>query len=277
MLKSIARALVIMLIASFVISTSAYASEKPSIVSNGVKLYRLQSNQVSGMVRLEGESTRSKIKLYVVRNTKTIWYDVNLVDGRFSEEIYLTDGLGSYTIMVLVHEYDRKYSLGPQVAVQNIKEVNQYLVPEKHIESSSNEIMELAKAITLNSKTDYEKAKAIYDWVASNINYDYEKFKKQQENNYDNVYGALNTLSTKLGVCYDYAALTAALGRASGLQTKLVKGEGRIEGFTGYHAWNEVFVSEQNRWVKLDATFAATSGKNYFDTKNFDESHIKQD
>jgi len=53
-----------------------------------------------------------------------------------------------------------------------------------------------------------------------NIKYDYDKYLRQLNKNYDNAYGALNTLETGKGVCYDFSALVAALGRASGLQVK---------------------------------------------------------
>ncbi|HYE12652.1 MAG TPA: transglutaminase-like domain-containing protein, partial [Patescibacteria group bacterium] len=137
-------------------------------------------------------------------------------------------------------------------------------------------IVEKAAEITENLTGDREKAKAIYNWVSKNIDYDYEKYNKHLNNDYDNEYGALLALNTKKGVCYDYAALVAALGRASGMQTKVVKGTGKVNGTSGYHAWNEIYIANESKWIKLDATFAAVADENYFDRKDFDESHIAE-
>jgi len=71
----------------------------------------------------------------------------------------------------------------------------------------------LAKELTKDAKTDREKAQKIYNWVVKNIKYDYDKYLRQLNKNYDNAYGALNTLETGKGVCYDFSALVAALGR----------------------------------------------------------------
>jgi transglutaminase-like putative cysteine protease len=42
----------------------------------------------------------------------------------------------------------------------------------------------------------------------------------------------------------------------------------------GFHAWNEVFISERDSWINIDTTLGATTSKNYFDFANNDESHV---
>jgi transglutaminase-like putative cysteine protease len=176
----------------------------------------------------------------------------------------------------MVNEYDRKYSFGPKIIAENIKEINALLVPDKYIESMDKPIVDKAAEITKGLTSNRQKAKAIYNWVSENIDYDYVKYGKHLNNDYDNEYGALLALKTGKGVCYDYATLVAALGRASGLQTKVVMGTGKVNGTRGYHAWNEIYIEDESKWIKLDTTFAAVSNKNYFDSENFDESHIAE-
>jgi transglutaminase-like putative cysteine protease len=159
--------------------------------------------------------------------------------------------------------------------VQNTVDVNRFLVPTLHVESNNEKIITLAKEITKDSRTDIEKAKSIYDWVTANIVYDYKKYIRQINNNYDNVYGALNTLETKTGVCYDYAALVAALGRASGLQVKMIKGNFKSTYRNELHAWNEIYISEEDKWITVDSTFGASMQSNYFDNKDFYKNHEK--
>lgn len=249
------------------------ASEVKYTEKNGVKLYSISNNQVQGYVNIQGETTKNKIKLMVAKGSEQLWYDIKLQNGSFSQKLWLTDGEGTYTINVMVNEYDRKYSFGPNITVENMETINALLAPEKHIESEDKLVIDKAAEITKGLTTDRDKAKAIYQWVSKNINYDYTKYGKHLNNDYDNEYGALQTLNTKSGVCYDYATLVAALGRASALQTKVVKGTGKINGIAGYHAWNEIYLADENKWIKLDTSFAAVSNQDYFDNENFDESH----
>lgn len=273
-MKKWTRLIIMILIIMNSLSFVVYASEAKYTEKNGVKIYAISDTQVKGFVNIQGETTHNKIKLMVERNNEQIWYDVKLENGRFSQTLWLNSGKGAYAVHVMVNEYDRKYSFGPEITIENMAEVNALLVPEKYIESTDKLIIDKAAEITKGLKSDREKAKAIYKWVSENIDYDYAKYSKHLKNDYDNEYGALLALNTKNGVCYDYATLVAALGRAYGLQTKVVKGTGNINGLVGYHAWNEIYIADESKWIKLDTTFAAVSSESYFDSENFDESHI---
>ncbi|MDF2592607.1 MAG: hypothetical protein K0S75_2073 [Clostridia bacterium] len=265
-----------LLIIISVLNTVVFASEEQYTEKNGVKLYTIGDIQVQGFVNIQGITMKDKIKLMVAKNNEQLWYDVKLENGRFNQKLWLNWGKGSYTINVMVNEYDRKYSLGPKITVENVKEINALLSPEKYIECEDKLIIDQAAEITKGLTGDMERARAIYNWVSKNIAYDYEKYGKHLNNDYNNEYGALLALNTKKGVCYDHATLTAALGRASGLQTKLVKGTGKINGIAGYHAWNEIYIADESKWIKLDTSFAAVSNQDYFDNENFDESHIAE-
>lgn len=256
--------------------TIAAADEAKYTETNGVRLYDIGASKVEGYVELRGETTKSRIKLMVVKNDEQTWYEIKLEKGRFFQQLWLNKGTGKYTIYVMVNEYDRKYSYGPKLIVENTAELNAFLVPDKHIESTDKTVAAKAAEITKGLNSDIEKARAIYEWVTQNIRYDYEKYKRHLNGSYDNEYGALLALTSKKGVCYDYAALIAALGRASGIQTKVVYGTGKVNGTSGYHAWNEMYIDGQGKWIKLDATFASMSGENFFDSEKFDETHIKQ-
>ncbi len=258
--------------------TSIVSADKVQYINiNGVKVESLQSDKTQGSVHLTGSTSKEKIKVLVTKDKEQVWYEVKLDNGKFDEEIWLSSGKGKYTVAIMVNEIERKYSYGPKFTVENTQEVDKYSAPGKDIESDDEKIIKLAEEIVSGVDSDLEKAQAINDWVSRNIRYDYEKYINHLNNDYDNQYGAKVTLESQKGVCYDYAALVAALGRAAGLRTKMVKGEGITESYRGYHAWNEIYISEQNRWLKLDTTFSSTSGQDYFDSAKFDESHIKAD
>lgn len=254
----------------------SYAEDVKYIEQNGVLLADINSSKTNGVIHLIGSTEKSLIKALIVKGEDQEWLEIPLNKGKFDKEIWLTHGTGDYKISVMVNEGGRTYSFGPQISVENIKEVNRFLVPTKDVESDDPNIIKLAKEITKNKSTDMEKARAIYKWVVANIKYDYAKYAKHLNNDYNNKYGALNTFKTKTGVCYDYAVLTAALGRAIGIQVKVVSGTGRTQLFEGLHAWNEIYCSEEKKWINVDATFGNVCGKNFFNNVDFYLTHEKE-
>ncbi|WP_239618694.1 transglutaminase domain-containing protein [Cohnella mopanensis] len=137
------------------------------------------------------------------------------------------------------------------------------------------EIAEAAVSVTKGKTNDEEKARALYDWVGSRIAYDDDKVKAYVDEGDWREQGPEQTFSTRKGVCIDYARLYAAMARAVGLDVRVVTGLG-YDGRGGYgaHAWNEVYLKEQLRWVSLDSTWARTG--NWFDSPGFTDTHIRQ-
>jgi len=41
------------------------------------------------------------------------------------------------------------------------------------------------------------------------------------------------------------------------------------------HAWNEIYISEENKWIPVDSTFGASMRSNYFDNNDFYKDHEK--
>ena len=64
-----------------------------------------------------------------------------------------------------------------------------------------------------------------------------------------------DTLSSKKGICFDYAALVACMLRVQGIRCKLVIGYADAY----YHAWNEVLVD--GKWLRYDTTSMASGLK----------------
>jgi len=138
-----------------------------------------------------------------------------------------------------------------------------------------NDIVQAAKDVTAKGKTDEEKARLLYDWVGSRVQYDWEKVRLYEEEDIWKEQTPSDTFATRKGVCIDYSRLYAAMGRSVGLDVKVVTGLG-YDGRGGYgsHAWNEVHLKEKDEWVPLDATWKS-SGGNWFNPPNFDETHIR--
>lgn len=127
----------------------------------------------------------------------------------------------------------------------------------------------LAGRVNADFKTEEEKARAFFTWIASNIKYDYPKMERMinKDSITMNSYlpdekAALKTLVQRKGVCQDYAVLYKVLAEKIGLEVVVVSGFAKNEvediGITPFetnHAWNAVKIAGE--WKLLDATWGA--------------------
>ncbi|MDR0445683.1 MAG: transglutaminase-like domain-containing protein [Oscillospiraceae bacterium] len=143
-----------------------------------------------------------------------------------------------------------------------------YLRPSRFIQSDDAEVRATAEGITRGISGDYDKARAIHDWVAGNIYYDYSLADVILSTGGVTVAdsSATEVLATRRGVCEGFSNLTAALLRAVGIPAKKVSGFALGLSTTGEwtpailsgsrqtnHAWNEALIG--GRWVILDTTW----------------------
>lgn len=137
----------------------------------------------------------------------------------------------------------------------------------------SSDVKQAARQVTAGADSDEEKARRLYDWVGSRVQYDWDKAKQYETKRIWKEQTPEDTFATKQGVCIDYARLYAVMARSSGLQVKVVTGLG-YNGNGGYgpHAWNEVWLSEKKKWIPLDATWASSG--DWFNPPKFDATHI---
>ena len=138
---------------------------------------------------------------------------------------------------------------------------------------SNEAIDEKAKEITKRCKEDRDKAEKLYKWVGSNITYDDEKAARVVEDSKKVKSGAIITFKDKKGICFDYACLYTAMSKAVGLKSRVVVGQAYNGDEFISHAWNEVYLEGEGRWVNVDCTFYSSG--NYFDNEDFEKEHIK--
>jgi len=147
-------------------------------------------------------------------------------------------------------------------------EIADYAIPD--------DIAKAALTVTKDAKTDEEKARALYRWVGTRIAYDWDKARNYEQRGIWKEQTPEDTFATRLGVCIDVARLYAVMARASGLQVRVVTGQGgTAKGGFGPHAWNEVRIAGANgdsAWVPLDATWAMSG--DWFNPPDFEKTHI---
>lgn len=112
---------------------------------------------------------------------------------------------------------------------------------------------ELADEICADSDTDAEKVQAIYSWMIVNFEYDYDYQTLLQ------YFDVRRTLSTRKGVCYDFANMFAALCRSQSIPCYVVDGT-PYDRSTEDHSWNRVYYD--GCWWDLDVTNDITSTAN---------------
>lgn len=96
--------------------------------------------------------------------------------------------------------------------------------------------------------SDYEKAKAIYEWECKNISYDLGY----------SIYTAEECWKNLRGVCQAYSELFVKLAYGSDMKAKIISGNCRTLNHLngdGRHAW--VKVSTEKGWILLDPTWGA--------------------
>lgn len=105
---------------------------------------------------------------------------------------------------------------------------------------------EIAVICIKDCKTQYEKARAIFDWLSFNIAYD-TSFK---------VGSGEKCFEVKKGVCQGYAELYEIMCDSVGLECYMIVGQGRSHGFDG-HAWNIICLNDEKRDILVDCCWGA--------------------
>jgi len=129
----------------------------------------------------------------------------------------------------------------------------------------------IASYITSNFATDKDKSRAIFIWVASNIQYDIDNmfainFYEKKEDKIS------KPLKTRKGICENYATLFTDICLKSGLKSFVVEGYTKQNGFTDYipHAWSAALIDSS--WFLFDPTWGSgyVNGGKFFKKINND-------
>lgn len=232
------------------------------------------SNVSKGYVALTYSGSAPKISVEITgKNNKTYKYFVN----KTKEPIFfpLTCGNGTYQIAVYENVQGDEYSVLMMDSF-DVKLENKFLpflYPNQYVEfSSKTQAIKEAKKLVKDSKDDLSIVQSIYHYVVKNVKYDDKKAANVQSGYLPDVD---ETLKTKKGICFDYAALMTAMLRSQGIPTKLEIGySGSV-----YHAWISTWLDEKGwvdniiqfngkSWELMDPTLAANS-KNKEDIKDY--------
>ena len=221
-----------------------------------------------------------RLKFQVIKDETTYNYDLpsDGTPGIFP----LQGGNGSYRFRVMEIVVDKKYSelssFTCDVRMQD--EFQPFLRPSTYINyTRDSACVRKAAELAAGCSDELGLVSAVYNFVCSQVTYDREKAATVKS-------GYLpvpdETMNSGKGICFDYAALAAAMLRSQGIPTKMIFGYVAPQGL--YHAWN-MFYTPQSGWVtvsfevrgenwtRMDLTFSANGadatfigdGSNYSD------------
>ena len=208
-----------------------------------------------------------RIKVMVEKDGHKYTYD--LKNNGESEVYPLQLGDGQYKIRVLRNTTGTKYSVLNTYNV-NVKLENPhspFLTSSQYVNYNANSnVVKTAAEITEYAKNDLEKVDIIYNYVVNAMSYDKQKAQTVQSGYLPDVD---LVVAAQKGICFDYAAVMAAMLRSQGIPAKLVTGY--VAPNNGYHAWNEVYIKDigwiktgslyfdGSKWTTMDPTFTSSA------------------
>lgn len=192
----------------------------------------------------------------------------------------LPAGDGIYDIQVLEHMQDDAYAvaLTEDVEVQLENEFLPFLYPNQYVDFQTDSAAVVkGQELAADAWTDLEVVQNIYEYVITHISYDTEKAASVSYGYVPDVDAALESGT---GICFDYAALMAAMLRSQNIPTKLEIGYSDEI----YHSWISCYIDDQgwvdnmiefngHEWQLLNPTLAA--GNDPASVKEYvsDQSH----
>lgn len=222
------------------------------------------SNASEGYIGVKYSGSCPKVKIRVTGSDQIIYtYDSHSSEYEFFP---LSSGDGNYEIAIYENVADSNYStcLFETISVTITNELGPALYPNQYVNfSSSSKAVEKAKELVSSATSDLEAITAIYDYITTNISYDYDKASDPPSGYVSDVDLILDKGS---GICLDYAALMAAMLRSQRIPTRLEVGYAQ----DAYHAWISVYVSDVgwlngviefdgDTWTLVDPTFGANT------------------
>lgn len=214
---------------------------------------------------LHGSRFTAKFDLTKIKNTElefSVYTGTDLkkefVSAFYGSDIVLEKRGGEWGIVIdrNVFESNEKISAG-WVDEKSQTEIH---APER--------IERAAKLATADLENDYDKARAIHEYVANLIHYDLDYANHLSPSTYVT---AEEVFDKEIAVCEGYSNLTIALLRSVGIPAIFVEGYAlgingnasdwdRVDKTSSNHAWVEAYVD--GRWIVMDPTW---DSKNTFE------------
>ncbi len=142
--------------------------------------------------------------------------------------------------------------VGSYVNLSMTYNISYYTTPEQE-QALTEQINAVMPTIVQDGMSDYEKVRAIYDYICTNVTYDNDNL---NDASYMLKYTAYAAMMNGTAVCQGYANLFYRMALEAGVDSRLIAGIGN----GGPHAWN--IVALDGLYYNLDATWDASYAAN---------------
>ncbi|SFB76022.1 Transglutaminase-like superfamily protein [Butyrivibrio sp. YAB3001] len=239
------------------------------------------SNISEGYLTVKYTGSSGKVKLQITGPTE-ITYTYNLTVTTPTDEVFpLQSGNGQYIVNVFENLEGTKYTtvFSQMLDVQLSDEFKPFLYPNQYVTfSKDSQAVAKGQDLAYVCNNELEVVSEVYNFMIKNITYDYEEAETVQSGYIPDID---EVLSTKKGICLDYAALMTSMLRSQQIPTRMEIGYAG----TAYHAWLSTYITDigwvngmiefdGKEWSLMDPTFASNTddkslkdfigdGKNY--------------
>lgn len=225
------------------------------------------SNASEGYIMVNYLGSCQKVKLQLT-GPNAVTYTYDIVNGFAA--FPLTSGDGSYDISVCENIEGTKYSLSfrTTINVEGVDEFGPYLYPNQYVNfNKDNKVVTKAANLAAYCSNDLDVVSNVYNYIISNISYDYNKADTVKSGYISNVD---EILDSNTGICLDYASVMTSMLRSQRIPTRLEVG------YVGkdmlYHAWISVYIEDigwlngviqfnGKEWSLVDPTFGASTNE----------------
>ncbi|MDD3021763.1 MAG: transglutaminase-like domain-containing protein [Alphaproteobacteria bacterium] len=224
------------------------------------------SNISKGYFGVKYGGSNNKPKLQLTLPSGPI-YTYNLTGA--TDIFNLVETSGVYEITVYENIEANRYGkiFKTSFAVEQDNEFDAFLYNNQYVNfDRDTKAVYIANDLVANATSNLEKIRLIFDYIITEYDYDYAKAKTVAYNyipDLDEIY------QTKKGICFDYAALLAAMLRTQDIPTRLEFGYVQ----ENYHAWVSVYTKEtgwidnfihfeNENWQIMDPTFISQDPSN---------------
>ena len=191
-----------------------------------------------------------------------------------SAVIPFSSGSSTYQVSCYQQISDSQYAAlyADTLEIKLANEFLPFLYPNQYVNfTPDSEASKLALSMVSEDTSDIDALQTIYNYVVSHVTYDYDLADTVASGYLPNVD---ETLQTGKGICFDYAALTAAMLRSCDIPCKLQIGyAGDIK-----HAWINVYIRSRG-WVDKAVEFSGDSWSRMdptFDSNSKDKDTIQE-
>ncbi len=233
------------------------------------------SNAGEGYLYITYSGENPGMKMQITGMDNVIYtYDIPIGDT----VIPLTAGNGIYMVTVLENIEGSQFAAlyTDTIDVEITNPTGPYLYPNQYVQfTKDTQAVALAAELAEGCTCDLEVVGKVYEYVTDHITYDHEKAENASAGSLSGYLPNVDKiLNDGTGICFDYAALMAAMLRSQRIPSRLEIGyAGSV-----YHAWLSTYVDDigwingiinfdGTTWTLMDPTFAANTSER--ELKNF--------